>query len=56
MPLADDPRLYIRNRALRLLRLIELDAPLNIIHSEIQLLRQALEAFEKAEPEQKLDS
>ncbi len=43
--LQENPKLYLKNRAERLVRLVELDAPQMIIENEVKLVNRALEAY-----------
>lgn len=45
LTLADNPRLYLKNRSQRMVRLIELDAPFVVIEGEFKLIAQAMNAL-----------
>jgi len=45
--LADNPQIYIKNRAARLARLVELKAPDIIIEAEFKMLEDAMVAYRK---------
>jgi hypothetical protein len=47
--LADQPRKFLKSRAARLVRLIELDAPAIVIEGEFRLIEQAMVAFREKE-------
>jgi DNA-directed RNA polymerase beta' subunit len=47
--LADHPDIYVKNRAARLSRLVELSAPMVAIENEFKLLTAAMEALRAKE-------
>jgi len=49
LTLQDVPRLYLKNRAARMIRLVELDAELNIIENEYWLITAAMVALRAKE-------